>query len=182
MDEIEERRFSVLFRRIVVFLFAICFGLVGFIQVIWAVAVCWKSIDAENLPTVPATIIKSAVRVDTARGGFAYTPTVTYQYRFAGQSYEGRRITAMDSAETEQSVRLIVNSLPPGRTVAAYVDPSDPSYALLRPGFFPYLPVWAALALLALLIGIAGMIWAVRSKNADFRSIPKTLRQNTRAG
>jgi hypothetical protein len=45
-----------------------------------------------------------------------YTPTVTYQYRFAGQTYEGRRITAMDSAETEQSVRLIVNSLPLGRT------------------------------------------------------------------
>jgi hypothetical protein len=63
---------------------------------------------------------------------------VTYQYRFAGQTYEGRRITAMDSAETEQSVRLIVNSL-------------------------------------ALVIGTLGMIWAVRSKNVDFRSIPKAF-------
>jgi hypothetical protein len=82
----------------------------------------------------------------------------------------------MDSAAMEQSVRMIVDSLPPGRTVAVYVDPADPSYALIRPGFFPYLAVWAALlALLALIVGTLGMIWAVRSKNADARSIPKAL-------
>jgi hypothetical protein len=92
-------------------------------------------------------------------------PTVTYQYRFAGQTYEGRRITAMDAAEMEQSVRLIVASLPPGRIVTAYVDPTEPSYALLRPGFFWYLPVWAVLALLGSTLGIFGMIWAVASSS-----------------
>src|ERR1700722_484487 len=116
MSEIEESRFSRRFGRAAMFLFCFGFALVGTLQVIWAASVGWKSIDAEKWPTVPATIIKSAVRVDEARGGSAYTPTVTYQYRFAGQTYEGRRITAMDAAEMEQSVRLIVASLPPGRS------------------------------------------------------------------
>jgi hypothetical protein len=74
-------------RRVFIFFVAFCFAFVGILQLIWAVSVGWKSFQADKWPTVSGTIIESTVRVDRVRGGSAYTPTVTYAYKFAGQLY-----------------------------------------------------------------------------------------------
>jgi hypothetical protein len=77
----------------------------------------------------------------------------------------------MDSAEAEPTVRAIVSAFPPGQIVDVHVDPQLPTYAVLKPGIFTYLFVWAALAILGVTVGIVGMIWVVRNKDADVRSM-----------
>jgi hypothetical protein len=166
MEELEGLGFSGWLRRIFFFLIAFGFLFVGIFQLIWAASVGLKSFQAGEWPTASGTIIASAVRVDRVRGGSAYTPTVSYRYEFAGHAYEGHRITAMDSAEAEQTVNTIVKAFPPGRIVGVYVDPNNPAFAVLKPGFFAYLFSWTALALVATVVGCIGVILLLRSKKA----------------
>jgi hypothetical protein len=173
MKENRESAPTAWLRPVFIFFVAFCFAFVGILQLIGVVIVGWQSFQANKWPTVPGTIIESTVRVDRVRGGSAYTPTVTYAYKFAGQLYEGHRITAMDSADAEPTVRAIVGAFPPGRIVDVHVDPKYPVYALLKPGIFSYLVVWAALAIFGITLGSVGMIWVVRNKNADVRSISR---------
>jgi hypothetical protein len=170
MEEQENSWFGVWVGRIFFFFFAFGFLLVGTLQLAWATSVGWKSFQANEWPTVSGTILSSAVRVDRVRGGSAYTPTVSYWYEFAGHPYEGSRITAMDSADAEQTVSIIVKAFPPGRIVDVYVDPINPAYALLKPGFFAYLFFWTALALMATVVGGISVVLFFRGKKAVARN------------
>jgi Protein of unknown function (DUF3592) len=171
MEEVEELGFSSRLRRIFFFFIAFGFLIVGILQLAWAASVGLKSFQASEWPTVSGTILASATRVDRVRGGSAYTPTVSYRYDFAGHPYEGSRITAMDSAEGEQTVSTIVKAFPPGRIVDVYVDPKNPGYSLLKPGFFAYLFFWTALALMATVAGGIGVVFLFRSKKAGTRNL-----------
>jgi hypothetical protein len=170
MEEQRDSGFGSWVGRIFFFFFAFGFLLVGTLQLAWATSVGWKSFRASEWPTVSGTILASAIRVDRVSGGSAYTPTVSYRYEFAGHPYEGSRITAMDSAESQQTVNTIVKAFPPGRMVDVYVDPNNPAYALLKPGFFAYLFFWIVLALLATVVGGISVVLFLRGKRVVART------------
>ena len=130
------------------------FLLVGVLQLLWALMTAWTAERALHWPTVQGVILASSVRVEPSRGGYAYIPQVSYEYRLGTNRYEGQAITAMDAADFEETVRNMVAAYPGGLTVRVYVDPKDPHHALLKPGFSTYLAFWLGLSLVGIVVGV----------------------------
>ncbi len=81
---------------------------------------------------VPCQIVSSAVE-DESRGDVKYTLTVQYTYEFQGQTYSGSHYKRVDSSwDSYSEAQQIAATFPSGQTVTGYVDPGDPSTAVLK--------------------------------------------------
>ena len=87
-----------------------------------------------------ATVVSAEVESDTARNTSStgpsmvtvYRPAVTYRYTIEGREYSSDRYTVMDPQRRDMGeVREIVESYAAGKEVTAYVNPEDPSEAVL---------------------------------------------------
>ncbi|MEL6233246.1 MAG: DUF3592 domain-containing protein [Pseudomonadota bacterium] len=96
-------------------------------------------------------------------GGTMWYVAITYGYRFEGRDWEGRLVQygAGDQASRmfaspDAAAQAAAREFAPGTAVTVYVDPDDPSRAVLDRSFgFPSLAALAlGLTLIALAIGI----------------------------
>ena len=64
-------------------------------------------------------------------------PQIKFRYQYQGQEYEqidNFGISGFGSrGSREQTARRVISLFPPGKEIHAYIDPANPSYALLRP-------------------------------------------------
>ena len=90
-----------------------------------------------------ARIISAEVQenIDTVResnGGrrtrYTYTPIVRYEYDVEGRTYQGHRVKADNYSGSQTGAYNTVNRYPVGAEVTAYVDPANPSQAVLEQG------------------------------------------------
>jgi hypothetical protein len=105
----------------------LCFGLAA-----WAAYSAVRSSQARSWPAVPCEIIRSTVEVN--RGDAPYRFRVTYGYTWAGRSYAGWKYGEGESsfADIAEADRL-ARAFPEDSHAVCYVNPRDPSDALLRP-------------------------------------------------
>jgi len=83
------------------------------------------------------TIVSSGVEQSTSEPGL-YGIRVSYQYEVAGRFYISSRYSFSDSTRRGgftagyRGKKAIVKGLPPGARVVCYVDPEDPSEAVIN--------------------------------------------------
>jgi hypothetical protein len=119
--------------------------------------------SAKSWTAVPATVVSSRVRSHSGDDGTTYSVDVLYRYTVNGREYRSNRYASMGgSSSGYDGKREIVDRLPPGTPVTAYVNPADPTDAVLERGF-----TWPMLFLLIpgviVAVGVVGMFYSVRN-------------------
>jgi hypothetical protein len=150
-----------------IFFFAgLGFGLPFFVLPLWHMA------EARNWPRVPGRILSSEVQSHSGRKGPTYSVEVAYRYTVAGRSYTAGRYQFMSgSSSGYERKAAIVARLRPGTAVFCYVNPADPTDAVIERGFTPEL--WIGLVpLVFMAIGAGGMVAMARQPRAATAGIP----------
>ena len=114
----------------------------------------------------PAKVLDSHIDVHRGKSS-TYLPVIHYRYRFGEQTYESTRLQAFEEHSSRLWAQEILDQYPVGVMATAYVDPSDPTMAILLRDYSltPYV-LSIALFLVAVL-GMAwlmGLVWNVRTK------------------
>lgn len=122
----------------------------------------WKIFDARDWVATPCTILSSNVRSHSSDDGITYSIDILYSYRIDGEEFRSNRYHFMGGSSSGYSGKAaIVQRYPPGREVTCYVNPNDPTDAVIERGWTNDL--WFGLIpLLFFGAGAGGLVWAVR--------------------
>ncbi|HEY2585765.1 MAG TPA: DUF3592 domain-containing protein [Tepidisphaeraceae bacterium] len=115
---------------------------------------------------VPCTILDSTVTEHPETGSgedrTTYSVEVRYRYTVSGRTYESSRLNVFPPfAGSRPEKQAIANRYPPGSTAVCYVNPADPTDAVLESGLnrSPWL---LAFPLVFVLVGLIGLIVTLR--------------------
>ena len=104
-------------------------------------------------PTVPCEVLSSSVNVPdpgVEPNPVYYSIQIEYRYEVAGRAYVGDRYGLTSSLRRRQADEVVA-SLSPGTRTTCYVDPHDPTKALMVPGGSGAIAgLWIAIVLLFL--------------------------------
>ncbi len=102
-------------------------------------------------------ILEAAVNVHSdPEHGDSYTLSMKYKYRFDRQEYTSDRYDFSFSAYSDKAVaQAVVSGLPPGMQVTCYVNPNNPSEAVVKREGDDTGTLFGAIAMIAL--GLLGM-------------------------
>ncbi len=115
-------------------------------------------LKARNWPTVTCTVVSSQVRTHSGNHGSTYSVDVLYAYRMNGRDYKVNRYGFMGGSSSGYAGKqAVVSRYPPGARVICYVDPADPTQAVLERGFTPIMLI-GLLPLLFIGVGVLGFI------------------------
>ncbi len=133
-----------------------------------------RTIDAGSWLPTPCKVLHAEVRDHDSDDGTTYSAYILYQYDFNGQTYKCDRYEFLGGSSSgyERKARVVEQY----RTAAnpiCYVNPKDPSEAVLKRGFHAKL-LLALFPLPFLLVGVGGIVRALRGKK-DSTSFAGTL-------
>ncbi len=125
-----------------------------------------KVIQARSWRPLDCEILASSVAAHSGDDGYTYSVEVTYRYTFDGVEYTGSRYKFLGgSSSGHEGKQKVVDSLPPGHVTSCWVDPSDPTEAVLDRGLsWEY--AFAILPLVFVTVGAVGLILALRALSA----------------
>ena len=133
-----------------------------------------RTVEAQTWPEVPCTIVESHVEESSDSDGTTYKVAVTFNY-----VYEGRELTSSRYDFTDfyssgyEGKAQVVARYPAGSRTVAYVNPSDPSMAVLVRNFsLRYL--LGLFGLLFFLPGLFVLVWAINSRRQPAKLAPVT--------
>lgn len=117
-------------------LFALPFAGFGTYMAIVLLKTLWLFAAVQQWQPVPAEILEVELQSHRGSKSTSYETTVRYQYEFAGQSYVGERVGLESGGDNvgdwqEQIYGELRACRDAGQPFRAYVDPADPSRALL---------------------------------------------------
>ncbi|MEM6459506.1 MAG: DUF3592 domain-containing protein [Planctomycetota bacterium] len=118
----------------------------------------WAVWQARGWDPVTLTITSSRLDVSTDSDGSSYRVEVEYRYTVSGRTYTGdtHDFYAFIGTDGRSGKQKIVDALPPGTTVTGYVDPNDPTRAVIHRGFTA--TAWfGLLPMVFVLVGLGGM-------------------------
>ncbi|MBI5363533.1 MAG: DUF3592 domain-containing protein [Planctomycetes bacterium] len=106
---------------------------------------------ARSWEQVPCTIVTSELRSSTRKGHTKYRPAITFRYEYAGATYTSNDF-ALTGWETSggSSARDIVANHNPGSAAKCFVDPTDPTDAVMVRDIEP---IWLPLVLSLVFLG-----------------------------
>ncbi len=111
-------------------------------------------IDSQRWMAAQGTVVSARVSQVSTPQGFLYAPDVTYSYRLGGQEYSGHAITFNDTqTDNEAAAAHVVQAYPRGKVVDVYVDPADPTHAVLLRSIAPGRMFLVAIAVPAMFLG-----------------------------
>ena len=90
--------------------------------------------DSETWKEVPCTILTSSISSHRSSGknsGTTYSLDIQYEYQVDGQTYVGDRYDFSKTSGTKGSRSRAVSQYPEGKQTVCYVNPEDPSAAVL---------------------------------------------------
>ena len=94
--------------------------------------------SARDWTALPCTITDSELVTVRGDDGPAYRANIIYKYRVGEQTYFGERISHWDDGQTlgsGKSAVALLEKYPPQKRATCYVDPSDPTSAVLSQEF-----------------------------------------------
>ena len=116
-------------------------------------ALSWSEVECE--------IVSSQVRSHSGDDSVTYSVDVLYRYEFGGREYRSNRYQFMGGSSSGYDRRArIVEALPAGAVTPCYVDPDEPSEAVIERGFTPD-TLFGLLPLLFAIVGLAGLVFAI---------------------
>lgn len=106
----------------------------GFLA-IFAVPV-WRNLEARSWVEVPCEILESSVATHSGDDGATYSVAVRFRYHVDGREHVSERYDFFPGSTSGYDGKArIVERLPPGARTVCYVDPDDPSEAVLDRSF-----------------------------------------------
>ncbi len=137
---------------IFVVLIAIPFAGVGVFMSGWVVRDLWTYNAIQSWDATPATLLEAELKGEQKRKGGSLRATARYRYEVDGESYENERVALHDMSDNigkfqrergEELKRLLKQ----GKPITAYVNPANPTEAILfrdlRPGMLALKAVFA---------------------------------------
>ncbi len=139
------------------------FFLVGAGTLLFFVLPALKAAGARNWRETPCTVLHSQVRTHSGSDSNTYSVDVLYTYVVDDRRYESNRYQFLGGSSSGYDGKAeIVARYPPGTRTVCYVDPADPTQAVLHRGLSA--DYWVALVpLVFLLVGAGGMYGVARS-------------------
>ncbi len=125
---------------------------------------------------VPAVILTSGV-TETNHSEDHYAAGVSYRYEWEGRTLISTNLTTGNSrhARYHQAADKIAD-FPPGATTTCYVDPKNPSRAVLRQGT-PWIALFGFIPLIFVLIGAGGIYGTWRPERLRKSPVSRTPRR-----
>lgn len=122
-----------------------------------------KVVQALSWEPVPCTILESGVASHSDSDGTTYSVEIRYSYEVEWVEYTSDRYEFLGGSSSGYEGKAeVVERYPPGSRATCWVDPEDPTEAVLYRGFtWPYL--FALLPLVFVAVGGGGMVFALRS-------------------
>ena len=152
------------------FLVFFLFG-IGFLYLL----VIQPAIDAyraRGWQQVPCVILSSQVRSHASSDGTTYSVDILYRYSVAGTSYKSNRYSFFTGSSSGYSGKeKVVNQYPVGSTSLCFVNPEDPTEAVLSKELGREL-LWGLLPLLFVMVGLGGILFSLRFKSMRKSTFP----------
>jgi hypothetical protein len=124
-----------------------------------------RILDARDWQSVPCRILRSEVRSHDSDDGTTYSVHILYEYNVDGKTYRTDRYSFMGgSSSGYKGKRLIVDRYPKGSQASCWVDPTQPTEAVLFRGFSPVM-FFGLIPAVFLLVGVGGIYGVIRRKN-----------------
>ena len=116
---------------------------------------------AQDWAVTPCTIVSSEVGVHHGDDSITYSIDLTYKYEVRGKSYQSDRYHFVGGSSSGRAAKqAIVTRYPVGAKTTCYVDPDDPSEAVIERGLVG--EMWFGLIpLVFVAIGGGGMLFAL---------------------
>ena len=87
---------------------------------------------AERWMEVPCAIVSSRmIEVGNADGPDSYVPDIRYSYEIDAKIYESSRVFLVSWGRDETTVKRLLGRYPVGSSASAFVNPDDPTEAVL---------------------------------------------------
>lgn len=132
-----------------------------------------RLVRAASWTEVPCTIVSSTVRSHSSDDGTTYKVDILYQYNVEDRTYRNNRYDfANFSSSGYRGKREIVDRYRAGSQSTCFVDPADPTSAVLDRGFRPTYLV-GLLPLSFLVVGAAVARWGFRRRPESASKIDK---------
>lgn len=126
----------------------------------------WRTAYAQSWPAVPCQILSSRVAESSGSDGSTYRVEIAYTYEVGGIRHQGDRYEFLGgSSSGYEGKNRVVARYPEGSLATCYVDPADPSQAVLSRRVSP----WFLMGLLPLLffgVGVYGLVFVLRGRRA----------------
>ena len=106
-----------------------------------------KSLESQNWIETPCLILKSHLITNSDSEGDTYRPAISYSYEYEGKKYESNLVDFSGSGSSNDRVgeNESVEAYPQGTTRKCYVNPENPSEAVLIRDWGRGLFKWVAL-------------------------------------
>ena len=113
---------------------------------------------ARNWPSVPCRVISSRVQTHSGKST-TYSVDILYTYNVDGREYRSNRYNFMSVSSGDYGSKTsIVAQYRPGTTARCYVNPTDPSDAVLEREFQPEM-LAGLIPTVFLFVGLGGLVW-----------------------
>jgi hypothetical protein len=125
-----------------------------------------KSINSDNWIKTPCIVQSSRVQTHDGSDSTTYSVDIVYEYHLQGHAYRSGQYKFIGgSSSGYQGKADVVRQYPAGKSAACYVNPDDPSDAVLKrelgaEAFLALIPI------LFMIIGAAGAIHSLRGKKS----------------
>lgn len=94
-----------------------------------------KTLDARDWPAVPCKIISAELEAHTDSDGTSYTFEIDYEYTYDGKTYKSDKYAFIVRPKSGRKLALkIVNEYKQNQNPVCYVNPENPSEAVLKRG------------------------------------------------
>lgn len=126
-----------------------------------------KILDSRQWPVVPCVVISSEVRSNSGDEGTTYSVNILYSYQFQDREFKANAYDFTGGSSTGyRGKAAIVSRHPPGTKTVCYVNPGNPTEAVLERSFTP--GMWLGLIpLVFVLMGTGGLNFILRKRRHD---------------
>jgi len=132
-----------------------------------------KTLVAEDWVETPCNVLRAQVKSHSDDDGTTYSVYILYEYEFDGQTYKSDRYTFMGGSSSGHAGKArVVEQYKSASSPVCYVDPQDPSQAVLKRGFHAAL-LFGLFPLPFLMVGLGGIYFTLRKKRTPSRWRPK---------
>jgi len=127
---------------------------------------------ARSWPATPRSIVSSEVGKYQGNSGPTYGVKIVFTYRVGGQQYESPTYDFLNgTSSSHDEKQAVVNQYPPGKRTVCYVDPSDPTDAVLDRDYPDGLTFGAILTIFPA-IGVWGLARTLKRGKQSGEAVP----------
>jgi hypothetical protein len=124
----------------------------------------WRVVEARSWTPTPAVVESSRVRSHSGSDSTTYSIDITYRYEVDGTSYTADRYHFMvGSSSGRAGKQRVVDAHPRGTNITVYVDPKNPTRAIIHRGLTPDM-LFGLIPLAFLLAGIAMLVGGLKMR------------------